>query len=254
MIRTAFVTPDKHFPIHCQKAINVVCKCIEISKPDIYVDLGDTGEWELFNKNHWKTREKPPPDILVPMRRKSIKKVNRCMDQIDKSLDKAKCNERYFMQGNHEVWLDIAAVKEHREEYFTETALKLKERGYKYFPYLQKKVLEIGKMLFTHGKYTGKYHTFAHIDKYRKNIMYGHTHDLQRFTHTAYTKTTSSWSLGCLKDIEKDEDWLRGMPVNWNHAFALVHFFKNGHFVVEVVEIIKGKTVFRGEVIDGRKK
>ena len=32
MIRTALITPDKHFPIHDQKAINVVCKIIEKAK------------------------------------------------------------------------------------------------------------------------------------------------------------------------------------------------------------------------------
>ena len=57
--------------------------------------------------------------------------------------------------------------------------------------------------------------------------------------------------MGCLKDIEKDEDWLLGRPVNWNHGFALVHFWSNGNFIVEVVEILKGKTIFRGEEIKG---
>ena len=42
-IRRAIVTPDKHFPLHDKKAINIVCKAIEIIKPDIYIDLGDTG-------------------------------------------------------------------------------------------------------------------------------------------------------------------------------------------------------------------
>ena len=60
--------------------------------------------------------------------------------------------------------------------------------------------------------------------------------------------------MGCLKDIEKDEDWLKGKPVNWNHGIALVHFWKNGNFVVEVVEIVKGKTIFRGEEINGSKR
>ena len=53
-IKRAIVTPDKHFPIHDQKAINVVCKAIEIVKPNIYIDLGDTGEWEHFSNHFWK--------------------------------------------------------------------------------------------------------------------------------------------------------------------------------------------------------
>ena len=43
LTKRAIVTPDKHFPIHDKKAIKIVCKAIEIVKPDIYIDLGDTG-------------------------------------------------------------------------------------------------------------------------------------------------------------------------------------------------------------------
>ena len=45
IVSRAIVTPDKHFPLHDEAAINVVCQAIEIIKPDTYIDLGDTGEW-----------------------------------------------------------------------------------------------------------------------------------------------------------------------------------------------------------------
>ena len=54
-----------------------------------------------------------------------------------------------------------------------------------------------------------------------------------------------------MKDIRKDEDWLRGNLTNWNHAFAIVDFFTNGNFTVQVVEIIKGKTTLWNEIIKG---
>ena len=63
-----------------------------------------------------------------------------------------------------------------------------------------------------------------------------------------------AWSLGCLKNIEEDEDWLRGNLTNWNHAFAIIHFFPNGNYVVQVVEIIKGKTNLWGEELNGSKR
>jgi hypothetical protein len=37
VIKRVVVTPDKHFPLHDQKAINVLKKTIEIVKPDAYV-------------------------------------------------------------------------------------------------------------------------------------------------------------------------------------------------------------------------
>ena len=84
IVKTAIVTPDKHFPLHDQKAINVVCKAIEIVKPNVYVDLGDTGEWEHFSTHYWKGRNAKPMEDLIPLLNKDIKAVNKGMDQIDK--------------------------------------------------------------------------------------------------------------------------------------------------------------------------
>ena len=126
VVKRAIVTPDKHFPIADIKAINVVCKAIELVKPDAYIDLGDTGEWELFSSHHWKNKEKPPLEVLIPMLNKEVKLVNEGMDIIDKSLDIAGCEERHFIQGNHELWLDNFVNKHpYLPEYKTEKALKL---------------------------------------------------------------------------------------------------------------------------------
>ena len=66
MIKRAIVTPDKHFPLADMAAIKVVCKAIEIVKPDIYIDLGDTGEWESFSHWKWKKKKKPPLEYIQP--------------------------------------------------------------------------------------------------------------------------------------------------------------------------------------------
>tara|TARA_Y100000004_G_scaffold46150_1_gene50651 strand:+ start:548 stop:1312 length:765 start_codon:yes stop_codon:yes gene_type:complete len=254
MIKRAIVTPDKHFPQHDQRAINVVCKAIARVKPEIYVDLGDTGEWKYFSKHYWKGLNAKPMEDLVPLLEKDVKAVNKGMDQIDKALDAVNCKERHFVQGNHEVWLDDFVRKyPYMEQYTTENALRIAERGYEYHPYFRKVPLKIGKLNFTHGHRTSVHHAKAHLAMYKESVMYGHTHDLQRFTETGLGGTLSAWSLGCLKDVEEDEDWLRGNLTNWNHAFAIVHFFPNGNFNVEVVEIYKGKTVLWGELISGTK-
>ena len=252
IIKRAKIPPYKNFPFHDPKAISCVKQAIEIVKPDTYIDLGDTGEWTYFSTHYWKGRFAKPMEDLIPLLESDINEVNAGMDWIDESLDKVKCKERHFIQGNHEVWLDKFVTRyPYLKEYLTENALRLKERGYKYHPYNKKKNLKIGKLNFTHGKFTAKYHSFKHLDTYGESIMYGHTHDLQRFTKTFNGGTISSWSLGCLKDIENDEDWLGGKLTNWNHAFAIVDWFKGGNFTVEVVEIIKGQTTVWGQEIKG---
>jgi hypothetical protein len=253
VVERAIVTPDKHFPMHDKKAINVVCQAIEIVKPDTYIDLGDTGEWEHFSTHYWKGRNAKPMEDLIPLLDKDVKVVNKGMNQIDRALDKVNCKERHFVQGNHEVWLDKFVIRyPYLGQYKTENALKLEERGYKYYPYNKKDNLKIGKLNFTHGKFTGKYHSFQHIDAWGESIMYGHTHDLQRFTKTRKGGTISAWSLGCLKDIELDEDWLGGRLTNWNHAFAIIDFYKDDNYNVQIVEIINGKTSLWGQLIEGK--
>tara|TARA_R110000824_G_scaffold81812_2_gene205468 strand:- start:2195 stop:2983 length:789 start_codon:yes stop_codon:yes gene_type:complete len=255
IVRRAIVTPDKHFPLHDDKAISVVCQAIEIVKPDTYIDLGDTGEWELFSKHYWKDKEKPPLEVLMPMLDKEVALVNEGMDLIDASLDKAKCKKRHFIQGNHELWLDNFVTRHpYLPQYKTENALRIKERGYKYLKYISNKPLKIGKLNFIHGKYTPIHHAKKHLEKGGQSVIYGHTHDFQRFTDTKWGGTISAWSMGCLKDMSSEaNEWLRGNLHNWNHGFAIVDWFQGGNFKVEVVEIIDGKTSLWGKLIDGNK-
>ena len=93
VIKRVVVTPDKHFPLHDSKAINVLCKTIEIVKPDAYVDLGDVGEWEGFSAWKYKRKKAPPLEFLIKDFNKDIKDVNKGMDIIDESLDKANCSK-----------------------------------------------------------------------------------------------------------------------------------------------------------------
>ena len=56
IVKRAIITPDKHVPIHDKRALSVVKQAIKIVKPDIYVDLGDLGEWASCSRFKWKTR------------------------------------------------------------------------------------------------------------------------------------------------------------------------------------------------------
>ena len=111
VIKRVVVTPDKHFPLHDQKAINVLCKAIEIVKPDAYIDLGDVGEWGAFSVWKFKRKKAPPLEFLIKDFDKDVKDVNAGMDIVDESLDKANCTEKYITEGNHDNWLNFAVEK-----------------------------------------------------------------------------------------------------------------------------------------------
>ena len=102
VLKRAIVTPDKHAPIHDKAAINVVKQAIELVKPEIYVDLGDLGEFGSVSHWQWKRKKKPPLEYIMPKVDKDIAGVNALLDEIDKSLDKVKCKERHICAGNHD--------------------------------------------------------------------------------------------------------------------------------------------------------
>ena len=171
VVKRVIVTPDKHFPLHDQKSINCLKKTIEMVKPDSYVDLGDVGEWEAFSAWKFKRRKAPPLEYLIDDFKKDVKGVNSGMDQIDESLDKVGFKDKYINEGNHDNWLNYCVEKyPYIPQYKFANAVRLKERGYKYYPF--GKHLKIGKLYFYHGhQFGGQYHAANHLRKIGCNIM-----------------------------------------------------------------------------------
>tara|TARA_Y100000401_G_scaffold117168_1_gene124949 strand:+ start:7332 stop:8105 length:774 start_codon:yes stop_codon:yes gene_type:complete len=252
-VKRVVVTPDKHFPLADHDAIRVLCKSIEIVKPDTYIDLGDVGEWESASMWKWKKKKRPPLEYQMPSIEQDIKDVNKGMDIIDEALDKVNCKERHFCQGNHDAWLDRFNDEHPYLKLSFKNAIDLKGRGYKYHE--MGKYLKMGKLHFYHGHhYASMHHARNHLMKLGVNIMYGHHHDLQQASVTHMDGQKSAWSIGCLKDMSDEENsWLGNMKHNWSHAFAIVDFFENGYFTVHVIQIINGKTSLWGEIVDGTK-
>ena len=252
VVKRIIVTPDKHFPLHDQGAINCLKKTIEIVRPDAYIDLGDVGEWEAFSAWKYKRKIAPPLEYLIEDFNEDVIAVNSGMDQIDESLDKVGCKEKYITEGNHDNWLNFAVAKyPYIPQYGFKNAVKLDERGYKYYPF--GKPLKVGKLYYYHGHlYGGMYHTANHIRKMGCNVMYGHWHDLQQMSATHVDGPKSAWSIGCLKDMRCEaNEWLGNRNINWAHAFAIVDYFKGGLFTVHIIQIIEGRTSLWGELIEG---
>jgi len=252
IVKRAIVTPDKHFPLADKKAINVLCKSIEIVKPNIYVDLGDVGEWEGASHWQWRKKKRPPLEYQTPFIDKDIIGVNKGMDQIDESLDKANCKEKHMIEGNHDDWMN-RFVEEHpyMEKYRFEKCVNLKERGYQYHPV--GRYYKIGKLALYHGHhFAGINHTRNHLMRLGTNVMYGHHHDIQQSSVTHLDGAKSAWSIGCLKNMNSENnDFLQHRMHNWSHAFAIVDFYDKGYFTVHVIQIINGKTSLWGELIVG---
>ena len=252
VVKRGIITPDKHFPYHDEAAINVVTKAIKITKPDFYVDLGDTGEFESVSNHQWKHKRRPPLEYQLPRVYEDIKAINEGMDIIDEALDKVKVKERYFCEGNHDDWLNkFSKENPYLQGLNVEDGLLLKNRGYEYYP--NGKYLKIGHLYFYHGNHFGGLaHARNHLLRLGCNIMYGHHHDLQMASVTHIDGPKSAWSIGCLKDMSSEANkWLGNRQVNWAHAFAVVDYYTDERFTVHVINIVDGVTSLWGEVLDG---
>ena len=255
VVKRAIVTPDKHVPLHDVLATSVVRQAIEIIKPDIYIDLGDLGEWGSVSHWQWKRKKKPPVEYIIPKVEEEIESVNLFLDKMDSSLDKAGCKKRHICAGNHDEWLDhFVQEYPYLSQYGFKKAIKADDRGYTY--HKAGEYLKIGKMFFYHGHhFGGQYHASNHLRKLGCNIMYGHHHSLQQDSVTHMDGPKSAWSIGCLKDMSGHKnEWLGGRQHKWAHAFAVVDFYSKGHFTVHIVQIIDGKASLWGELIKGKKK
>ena len=250
--RRAVIIPDIHFPEQDQAAVNCTLKAIKMVKPNIFVCLGDIGEFHSASGWRYKRQKRPPLEFILPEIDEDVQAANDGLDQFDKVLDAIKCKERYMLEGNHDAWLN-SFVEEHPylKEYKFANAIRLSDRGYKYYPY--GKYLKIGKLYMYHGgHFSSVYHTRAHALNLGKSVVYGHLHDIQRHSVTHVDGAHAGFSLGCLKDMSDEANsWLKNRKTNWGHAFGIVDWFSNGDFRLDVVDITKGKTFLWGKMIDG---
>jgi len=247
--KRGIVIPDQHYPIHDQKAMEIVYQAIDMVKPDLFINLGDCGEWSSVSAWQWKGKKCPPLEYQIPVIDKEIDAVNAGIDEMDKALDKAGCEERIILAGNHDIWLDNFVERyPYMEDYTFRKACKWDDRGYKYYDYGEP--MQIGKLTFFHGSYATTYHAKKHLEAYGENVMYGHTHDVQRHTLTKLGGTIGAWSLGCLKDCSPEKNrWLKNRLHNWVLAFAVIDWFPDGHFRVDVCEIYKNRTTLWGKTL-----
>jgi hypothetical protein len=257
------VIPDAHVPYHDPAAWAVVKAAIATVRPDGFINLGDFIEGEAVSHWQWKKRSKPPLEYLLNDINEEITTCNDWFDDMDEALDRANVKKRIYIQGNHCEWYDHL-VEEHPflsntshdkgTGYLFKDAFKVLERGYEFIPAgLTKK---IGKLHFYHGHlYGGIHHTRNHLLKMGVNVMYGHWHDIQEYSLTHVDGPKAAWSIGCLKSPEYNQgnQWLHRRPTNWAHGFAVVDFWDDGMFTVDVVRINNGKCALWGKLLTGKK-
>lgn len=242
-IEAWIVIPDMQVPYHDKRSLKAVEKFMAAHKWDGYINLGDFMDFDQissFNANKMK---------LIEGRRilKDYDIGNEILDRHQAIIRKKNPDAEFvLLEGNHEFRIEryLEVNPQFTGMVEVETALRLKERGFKWVRCWEKgDIFKKGKASFTHGQYTSKYHAAKMVDTYGDNIFYGHTHDVMSFPRTlrGKNKTHVGQSLGCLCDYELS--YIKKNPSNWQQAFGVFYFQPNGFFNHYVTQIFNHKFI-----------
>jgi len=243
--KTYLVTSDHHVPHQNVPAVKAILKMMDDIKFDGFFILGDYLDCGCIS--HWnKTRHKTVEGQRL---KQDFIAGNALLDEFDKRLPKGA--EKYYLQGNHEKWLEDII-----EEYPAldglldlDSALFLEKRGYKYTKY--NGFVHLGRLNLTHGIYAGGNPVKKHIDECKTNILFGHTHTIaeQLSSSPAREIALSGYNVGCLCDLAPE--YAKNRPNCWSHGFALVYVWPNGYFEVDNHRILEGRFIYGQKIYDG---
>lgn len=253
---TVLVIPDTHVTYEGAneggidpKAESILFQAIPIIKPTTAVHLGDIGEWDSVSPWQYKRRRRPPFEFIAPTAEKEASAINRWLDRLDRTLDKAKCSRIVAIEGNHEVWANNFAEEEARPEYTSHRLLQIKERGYDWYQHGD--FASIGKLHFTHGgHFTGLHHAYKTVLGLSTSCCYGHFHNVESAHVMHLGGAFGAWAMGCLCKMKKK--FLGGKPTSWSHAIGIVHVERDGRFHMEVVDIFDGVGYVYGKRLEAK--
>jgi predicted phosphodiesterase len=146
-----------------------------------------------------------------------------------------------YLVGNHEDWLRKAANADPNLRGFIELEENL-PKDIQIIPVNQ--AYHVNEHLcYLHGLYTTKYHAFQTVHAVHKTVLYGHTHDVQRYTDISPVDISQFYtgaSCGCLCTM--NPSYLKNRPNRWVNGFNFAYVDdKTKEFSETQVYIIRNK-------------
>jgi predicted phosphodiesterase len=156
-------------------------------------------------------------------------------------------SKKVYLFGNHENryhrWKSDVNNSKYGNLMEPVEALKLKDRGYKVFENYQDDHYELGSLQVFHGFYYNVHSAKKHLDVFRRNVLYNHTHRVQMYREGDFC----AWNAGYLGNVNAPcfDYASRAMKSAWANAFAIVHLDKDRHYV-DIVNCVNNSFVYNG--------
>jgi len=157
-----------------------------------------------------------------------LKETNKLLaQQGDKDFHEARY-ERFKV--SHGFQISIKRLKDFSNWY---AEYNLTSRGWKWCEYGE--VHEIGKILFTHGWFTGGSHARRHLQLFHKNVIYGHcfssdTEIMTRSGWKLFSDTSVGEEVATINPITLNSEWNKiNQKFEYGNYDKLIEFKKRSH-------------------------
>lgn len=123
-----------------------------------------------------------------------------------------------YLEGNHEYWVRNAIERNPNGQGYWE--LERNVPSYVQIVPFNQAFHVNDHLCYLHGLYTNKYHAFQTVHACHKTVLYGHTHDVQRYTDVSPVDVSHFYtgaSCGCLCTL--NPHYMKNKPNRWVNGF-----------------------------------
>lgn len=172
--------------------------------------------------------------------------ANELLDIFDSLLPKNSL--KVYLYGNHESrywrWLSDVNNSKLGNVLNPSNELKLEDRGYVVKDNYETDYYKLGALQIMHGEYYNIHTAKKHLDVFRRNVLYFHTHRVQLYREGDFC----AWNCGTLGQIDAPcfDYAKRGMKMQWANGFAIVHIDEDDVHYVEQINCVFDSFVYNG--------
>jgi predicted phosphodiesterase len=243
-MKTYLIVPDLHVPFHCPKIVKLITKLIKECNPDGIIQLGDA-----IDAFQISTYSKDPSrrNLLA----EDIEDWKLILNEWARHLKSGA--QIHLLEGNHEHRLSRYIAGNCRDlhglvpDWPTMLGIDLRNKTSRHkwiwHPYNKWDSCQIGDCTLLHGFYYNQHCAATSLAKYRTNIIFGHTHRVQK----VFDGKHYAISLGHASN--EAETAHQPTPTGWEQALALLHVEQNGTTHVDIVRVKNGQGVVYGKKI-----
>ena len=230
-----------HVPFHNQYLTKGLLDLMSAYKYDgiiilgDFLDMGALGQYERGKISHTNVTLKEEYEV-----------GNEILDMIDDRLPKDAL--KVYLWGNHcdRYWRWLADVNNSKlgNVLSPTDQLNLFERGYIVKDQYKTDYYKIGALYAMHGEYYNIHAAKKHLDVFRRNTIFAHTHRVQMYREGDFC----AWNIGTMAEIDAPcfSYANRGMKGQWANAFSVVHIDEYDNHFVELVNCVGNRFIYNG--------